>query len=334
MIAAVRNNMLWLFFIAIFAMSFTTDAYSQYLINLMLVYVVVAQGLNLILGFAGMFAFAHGAFMAIGAYVSALLMNELGVPYGLALPMAGASAALVGCVIGIPAIRVSGLYLAMVTIGISEIVQWILRHWKSVTGGTDGISVASPSFFGVEFSDDFQTFYVIFVVCVAMTIVAQLVVRSRLGRAFVAIREGDIAAQCSGINVARTKVFAFAISAFYAGIGGSLFSLTQHYINPENFSLYQTIMQFCMVIVGGSASLVGPFIGAAILTWLPELLRNAQAFQEIGFGLMLILFVIFMPRGIAGFLVGYGILPRERFSRAAGREPGAGSQPGVTMERT
>jgi len=334
MLSALRNNILPLFFIAIFAISFTTDAYSQYLINLMLVYVVVAQGLNLILGFAGMFAFAHGAFMAIGAYVSALLMNELGLPYAVALPMAGLSAAAVGCVIGIPAIRVSGLYLAMVTMGISEIVQWVLRHWKPVTGGTDGIGVASPSFFGFEFSDDFQSFHIIFVVCAVMTILAQFVVRSRLGRAFVAIREGEIAAQSSGINVARTKVFAFAISAFYAGIGGSLFSLTQHYINPENFNLYQMIMQFCMVIVGGSASLVGPFIGAAILTWLPELLRSAQAFQEIGFGLLLIVFVIFMPRGLAGFLIDRNILPRERFSRAPRVEPEQRAAPPVTVERT
>ncbi|MCO5072954.1 MAG: branched-chain amino acid ABC transporter permease [Rhizobiaceae bacterium] len=333
MLSILRNNVLTLFFIIVLAISFTTDAYSQYLINLMLVYVVVAQGLNLILGFAGMFAFAHGAFMAIGAYVSALLMNTLGVPYLIALPMAGLAAAFVGCVIGIPAIRVSGLYLAMVTIGVSEIVQWVLRHWKPVTGGTDGMLVASPTFFGVEFSDDFQSFYVIFVVCALMTVLAQFVIRSRLGRAFVAIREGEIAAQSSGINVARTKVFAFAISAFYAGIGGSLFSLTQHYINPENFNLYQTIMQFCMVIVGGSASLIGPFIGAVILTWLPELLRNAQAFQEIGFGLLLIVFVIFMPRGLAGLLISRNILPRERFSRAARLRKKPEASTSVVVER-
>lgn len=333
MLAAIRNNVLTLFFLVVLAISFTTDAYSQYLINLMLVYVVVAQGLNLILGFAGMFAFAHGAFMAVGAYVSTLLMNTLGVPYLVALPMAGLSAAFLGCIIGIPAIRVSGLYLAMVTMGISEIVQWVLRHWKPVTGGTDGLSVASPSFFGFEVSDDFQTFYLIFAVCALMTILASLIIRSRLGRAFVAIREGEIAAESSGINVARTKVFAFAISAFYAGIGGSLFSLTQHYINPENFNLYQTIMQFCMVVVGGSASLIGPFIGAVILTWLPELLRNAQAFQEIGFGVLLIVFVIFMPRGLAGFLISHNILPRERFARTRRRENASGDSVKAMMER-
>ena len=249
------------------------------------------------------------------------------------MPAAGLAAALVGCTIGIPAIRVSGLYLAMVTMGFSEIIQWILKNWKPVTSGTDGMSVASPVFFGVEFSDDFQTFYIILAVCAVMTLLAQFIIRSRLGRAFVAIRDGEIAAQSSGINVARTKVFAFAISAFYAGVGGSLFSLTQHYINPENFNLYQTIMQFCMVIVGGAASLVGPFIGAAILTWLPELLRNAQAFQEIGFGLLLIVFVIFVPKGLAGFLIDKGILPRERYSRAASAKTAARQESAESLER-
>jgi branched-chain amino acid transport system permease protein len=302
------------FFLALFGIAFVADAYSQYVINLMLVHIVIVQGLNLILGFAGMFAFAHGAFMGVGAYTSALLMTKLGLPFLLALPAAGVVAALVGCAIGIPAIRVSGLYLAMVTLGFSEIVQWVLKHWKPVTGGTDGISVPPAVFFGVPFRSDFHTFWIIVTVCILMTFLAQGIIRSRLGRAFVAIRDSEIAAECSGINVARTKVFAFAISAFFAGIGGSLFSLTQHYINPENFNLYQTIMQFCMVIVGGASSLTGPFIGAAVLTWVPEILRKAQALQEIGFGLLLIVFVIFVPRGLAGFLIDKGMLPRERYS--------------------
>lgn len=290
----LRNNVFLLIFAALLVLSFFADAYTQYLINLMLTYIVIAQGLNLILGFAGMFAFAHGAFMGIGAYTSALLVTKLNVPFLIAMPTAGIAAALVGCAIGIPAIRVSGLYLAMVTVGFSEILQWVLKHWKSVTGGPDGIIVPSPVFFGIEFRSDFHTFAIILAVTMLMTLLAQGIIRSRLGRAFVAIRDSEIAAQCNGVNVARTKVFAFTISAFYAGVGGSLFSLTQHYINPENFNLYQTILQFCMVIVGGAASLVGPFIGAAILTWLPELLRNAQALQEIGYGLLLIVFVIFL----------------------------------------
>lgn len=317
MLRAFQRVLPPLFFAALLAMAFATDAYSQYLINLMLVYVVIAQGLNLILGYAGMFAFAHGAFMGIGAYCCVLLVTKVGLPFLIAMPLAGIAAALVGCIISIPAIRVSGLYLAMVTVGFSEIVQWVLRHWKSVTGGPDGLIVPAPVLFGVEFRSDFHAFFIILAVTVLMTLLAQAIIRSRLGRAFVAIRDGEVAAQCSGVDAARTKIFVFAVSAFYAGVGGSLFALSQNYINPENFNLYQTIMHFCMVIVGGAASLAGPFIGAAVLNLLPELLRNAQAFQEIGFGLLLILFVIFAPRGIAGFLVDRAILPRERYSPAA-----------------
>ncbi|WP_421699795.1 branched-chain amino acid ABC transporter permease [Ancylobacter sp.] len=318
----LQNNLVWLFFAGTVALSFTTDAYSQYLVNLVLVYVVIGQGLNLILGFAGMFAFAHGAFMGIGAYVSALLTAKLGVSLLVAMPAAGVAAAIVGALIGFPALRVSGLYLAMVTLGFSEIVQWVIKHWKSVTGGPDGVSVPAPVLFGHRFYGDYPTFYIVVVVALAMTLLAQAIIRSKLGRAFVAIRDSEIAAQCSGIKVARTKVLAFAISAFYAGIGGSLFSLTQSYITPENFGFYQTTLHFCIVIVGGAASLAGPIIGSIILTWLPEVLRNAQALQEIGYGLMLILFVIFAPRGIAGFLIDKGILPRERFSLRRPSLPG------------
>lgn len=315
----LQNNVIALFFVTALGLSLSSDAYSQYLINLTLVYIVITQGLNLILGFAGMFAFAHGAFMGIGAYVSALLAVTFNVPFVVAMLAAGAAAAAVGCVIGIPAIRISGLYLAMVTVGFSEIVQWILKHWKAVTGGADGISVPAPVFFGVEFRSDFSSFTIIVTVAVLMTVLSQVIVRSRLGRAFVAIRDSEIAAQCRGIDVARTKILAFAISAFYAGIGGSLFTLTQHYVTPENFGLYQTVTQFCMLIVGGAASTVGPFVGAAILTWFPELLRNAQALQEIGYGLLLVLFVIFLPRGLAGFLIDRGILPREKYSLGGSR---------------
>jgi branched-chain amino acid transport system permease protein len=312
--AVVQNNVIALFFVSAVGLSFGSDAYAQYLINLTLVYIVIVQGLNLILGFAGMFAFAHGAFMGVGAYISALLTAKLGVPFAVAMLAAGFATAAVGCVIGIPAIRISGLYLAMVTVGFTEIVQWILKHWKSVTGGADGVNVPAPVFFGVVFRSDFSSFIIIAIVAVLMTVLMQFIIRSRLGRAFVAIRDSEIAAQCRGIDVARTKVLAFTISAFYAGIGGSLFTLTQHYVTPENFGLYQTVTQFCMVIVGGAASTIGPFIGAAILTWYPELLRNAQALQEIGYGLLLIVFVIFLPRGLAGFLIDRGVLPRERYS--------------------
>lgn len=302
-----------LFFLALCAMSFTSDTYSQYLINLMLAYVIIALGLNFIVGYAGMFAFAHAAFMGIGAYASGLLTVKLQVPFLLALPAAGILTGLVGCAVGIPAIRVSGLYLAMVTMAFAEFVQWVFRHWKPVTGGADGISIPAPVIMGHAFRGELATFYIIATVAFLMTILAMYIVRSRLGRAFVAVRDSEIAARCNSIDVARTKTIAFGLSAFYAGIGGSIFSLTQHYIAPENFGLFQTILHFCIVIVGGAASIAGSIIGSVVLTALPEVLRNVQALQEIGYGLLLIVFVIFAPRGIAGWLKDIGILQREQF---------------------
>ena len=217
-----------------------TDNYSQYIANLILVYVVIAIGLNFILGFAGMFAFAHAAFMGIGAYTSALLEAKLGVSYFIALPAAGIFTGLVGCLVGIPAIRVSGLYLAMVTVAFTELVHWILNNWKPVTNGADGVTIPAPSLFGWEFRGETSSFYLILVVAFAMTMWARRILQSKIGRAFVALRENETAAPCSGINVARTKTIAFGLSAFYAGIGGALFTITQHYVAPDSFGLFQT----------------------------------------------------------------------------------------------
>ena len=144
------------------------DSYSQYIVNLMLVYVVIAIGLNFILGYAGMFAFAHAAFMGIGAYASALLSAKLGVHYVFSLLSAGILAGVIGCIVGIPAIRVSGLYLAMVTLAFSELVLWVIKHWKSVTNGADGVSIPAPSFLTWEFRSDTANFYIILVVTFVM----------------------------------------------------------------------------------------------------------------------------------------------------------------------
>lgn len=292
------------------------DEYVQYIINLILVYVVIAIGLNFILGYAGMFAFAHAAFMGIGAYTSALLSAKLGLHFLVALPAGGIVAGVVGSLVGIPAIRVSGLYLAMVTFALAELVQWILKHWKSVTGGADGVTIPVPSMFGWSFRSGTASFFIILVVVFVMIAWARRILRSKIGRAFVVLRDSEMAAQCNGVNVAWMKTVAFGLSAFYAGIGGGLFALTQHYIAPDSFGLFQTILHFCIVAVGGAASIAGSIIGAIFLTALPEFLRNVQAVQEIGYGVLLIVFIVFAPRGIAGWLQDMGWLPRESYIRS------------------
>lgn len=304
-----------------------TDDYSQYVVNLILVYVVIAMGLNFILGYAGMFAFAHAAFMGIGAYTLALLSAKLGVHFLIALPTAGVVAGVVGYLVGIPAIRVSGLYLAMVTVALAELVQWILKHWKSVTGGTDGVSIPVPNLFGWEFRSSAASFYIILFTVFVMIAWARYILQSKTGRAFVVLRHSEMAALCNGIDVSWTKTVAFGLSAFYAGIGGALFALTQNYVAPDSFGLFQTILHFCIVVVGGTASVAGSIIGAILLTALPEFLRKIQSLQEIGFGLLLIVFIVFAPRGIAGWLKDVGWLPRERFAPQSGESQ-------VVMKRT
>lgn len=288
-----------------------TDGYTQYILNLVFVYIVVSIGLNFIIGFAGLFAFSHAAFMGIGAYTVALLATRVDVPFLLAIPIGGLAAGAVGCLVGIPALRVSGLYLAMVTMAFGELLQWILTHWKEVTRGVDGITVPAAKLFGWTIRSDNEVYYVILVVVFVMILLAKRILESKLGRAFVAVRESETVAMCNGINVARTKTIAFGLSAFYAGIGGALLALTLHYIAPNGFGLIQTILHFCIVVIGGIGSLAGSIIGALLLTILPEVLREAQQLQEIAYGFLLVAFVIFAPRGIAGFLRTYGCLPRE-----------------------
>lgn len=287
------------------------DPYTQYIVNLALTYVVVAIGLNLLLGYAGQFAFANAAFMGIGAYTTALLTFRLGWPYAIALPLSGILAALLGLLAALPALRMSTVYLAMVSLAFAELVQWILIHWKPVTLGTDGVSVPWPSIFGLPVRTDAGVYYLVLSVTVVACATASRILHSKWGRAFIAIRANEIVAQCSGINVARTKVVAFALSALYAGIGGSLFALTLRFVVPDGFGLFQLVLHFSMVLIGGVGSLIGAVLGAAALTALPEMLRNFQAFQEIVYGVALVGFILFMPTGIAGLLIKAGLVRRE-----------------------
>lgn len=309
---ALLHRAYWpLLFVLLCGVPYLTDGYSQYIVNLVLVYVVVAIGLNFIIGYAGLFAFSNAAFMALGAYFTVLLASRLGVHYFLALPIAGLATGLVGCAVGVPALRVSGLYLAMVTMAFGELVQWTLIHWKSVSGGVDGLTVRAPVLLGMSFRSDGAVFYAGLVVTFVMILLARAILASGLGRAFVAVRESEILARCNGIDVAFVKTAAFGLSAFYAGIGGALMALTLHYISPGGFGIGQTILHFCIIVIGGIGSLAGSIIGALLLTALPELLRETQSLQEIAYGVLLVVFMIFAPRGIAGLLRDVGLLPRE-----------------------
>lgn len=290
---------------------FAIDPYFLYLANMMLTYIVVAIGFNVLIGYAGQFGFANAAFMGIGAYTTALLGSRLGLPYPIVLPLSGLLAALLGGLTAIPAMRMKTIYLAMVTLAFAQFCQWVFIQWKTVTLGTAGVSVPYPNLFGIVAADDFWVYYIVLGVTTACVFITSRLLTSPIGRAFVAVRENEIMARCCGVNVAATKMAAFCISAFLAGIGGSLFAISLRYVVPDGFGLFQLTLHFSMVLIGGVGSLIGAALGAIFLTALPELLRGFQAFQEIIYGGMLVAVVLFMPAGIAGTLHRYGWLPRE-----------------------
>ncbi|MBV9782903.1 MAG: branched-chain amino acid ABC transporter permease [Acidisphaera sp.] len=291
------------------------DSYTQYIVNLALIYVVIGVGLNFLLGYAGQFAFAHAALMGIGAYTTALLTSRLYWSFWLCLPLSGVVAAALGALGALPAMRMKRVYLALVTLAFAQLVVWVLVNWNVVTLGTDGVDVPAPMLFGWRVKGDTSVFYVVLPCTALMYWLAKRILESRIGRAFVTIRENEIVARCNGINVARTKTVVFALSAFYAGIGGSLYALTLGFIVPDAFGLSQLVLHFSIVVLGGLLSLSGAAIGAVVLTALPELLRDLQALQEIIYGLVLMVVILVMPQGIAGLLKRWGVLPREVLAR-------------------
>ncbi len=301
--------------LALFAASFFFDKYTQYIVNLVLIYVIVAIGLNLVLGYAGQFAFVHGALMGIGAYVTALLPEKFDISFWISLPVAGVVSAAIGAVIALPAMRISRVYLALLTLGVAQLIGWVLINWQSVTGGTDGVSLGAPYFLGYRLRGDHGAFLIIFPLTIVLYWIARKVLDGKLGRAFITIRENEIVARCNGIDVPRTKIVVFALAGLYAGIGGGLYALTLGFIIPESFGLQQVVLQFSVVVLGGLMSLPGMVLGSVLLTTLPEILRNAQAWQEIIYGLILMIVIIVMPLGLAGLLKGWRVLPQEVLAR-------------------
>lgn len=279
-----------------------TDSYTQYVVNLVLAYVVIAIGLNIVMGFAGQLSFAHSAFMGIGAYATIILMERVGLSFLPALLLAGLMTGLFGFVVGLPAVRVRGLYLALLTIALLYFVRWGLVHGDGLTKGVNGLQMPPVEVLGWAIVGDKAKFYAILPVTLLMLWLATLVVRSRWGRSFVFARDAEIAAQACGINVMMAKATAFAVSAFYAAIGGGLYALTVDFLVPNSFGLLQMMTQFAMVLVGGLASIAGAVVGAVVIGVLPELLRELHGAEEIAYGVVILGCVLFMPEGIVGLL--------------------------------
>lgn len=294
---------------AVIALPLFTDGYTQYIANLVLVYVTIGIGFNILLGFAGQFAFASAAFMGIGAYTTAILSSTFGLPFWLCIPLAGLVATALGLLCVIPAMRMASIYLALVTFAFAELMVWVFLNWKGMTNGANGIGVETPSLFGYRFGGDTRLYYLLLPVVALSWWLSVRILRSYIGRSLVMVRESEIVARCNGINVARTKALVFGLSAFFGGVGGSLFAYCVGFILPQSFGLFQLVIHMGVVVLGGMGSLFGPIIGAVILTTVPEVLRDFQGIQEVLFGAVLAIVAIFMPNGIAGALTRWGILP-------------------------
>ncbi len=276
------------------------EQYKLYLASLTLVYLILAIGLNLTLGYAGQISLAHAAFMSFGAYAVAILVPR-GVPFEGGLIIGAVVAFCWGLVLGFPALKVKHHYLAMVTLGFNIIVFLVLRNWESLTGGSAGISgIVRPRWGPIRFQPDGAYYYYILGWAVLAVLSAHWILHSRWGRAFRAIRQNELRAAVVGVNLRTYKLMAFAIGSAYAGLGGALFAPLLTYIDPGAFSLDRSIQFLMMVVIGGLGRFEGPFVGAAVLTLLPEALRRSQGFYLIIFSLAVILMMLFMPKGLVG----------------------------------
>jgi branched-chain amino acid transport system permease protein len=241
----------------------------------------------------------HAGFAAIGAYACTLLMLHWDVPYLVALPIGAVAAALAGVVIGIPALRLSPLYIAMVTFGFGQAVNYLVVNWIELTRGPNGMTVPEIVVLGSALSPQ-SIFLLVVIVFAALLWLSWNIRRTRMGRAFMAVRDSTIAAQSMGVPVARYKTVAFGISSFYGGLAGGLYAAVSGFINPDAFTFGVSISYVTMNVVGGLGTLSGPLIGALLLTLLTEMLRSFAEYKEFLTGIVLLLFLVLMPSGLIG----------------------------------
>ena len=274
--------------------------YLVFLGTLVAVNAVVAIGLNLLSGYTNQLSFGHAGFLAIGAYVAALVTLQVpALPVPLTLLVAGLATALVGLALGIPCLRLEGLYLAMATLAFGFVVTEAITNLDWLTRGNDGLRVPLARLGPWTLATDAARYYLAVAVAAAMILAALNVAATRTGRAFLAIRTSEIAAQASGINAAAYKTIAFVLSAFYTGVAGGLFAFVVGFLSPDAFDVFLSVDFLVMIILGGLGSVLGSVAGAAIVTVLNDSLAGFQAFRPLIFGAIMIICMLFMPGGLA-----------------------------------
>ncbi|RJF95423.1 branched-chain amino acid ABC transporter permease [Noviherbaspirillum saxi] len=279
-------------------------------LSFVLIYAIAGLGLMVLAGFTGLLSIGHAAFLGVGAYTAAFLAGA-GMPLPVSLLAAAVLSAAAGVVIGLPALRVKGIYLAIATLAFGFIVEEGMARWESVTGGNNGKAVKAASMLGFPLNTEQSFYYTCLIICVLVTLGVLNLLRSSTGRAFVAIRDSEISAQSMGINLSRYKTVSFAFSAALVGIAGALYAHKLRFISPEQFGILQSIDLLLLVVVGGLGSVHGAFLGAIFLItmpqlialskdWLPPAISQAAGMQAVVYGLVLMAFVLFEPQGLYG----------------------------------
>lgn len=306
------GHKLWygLLMLALLAAPWWLEDYGLAQLTFILIYGIVGLGLMVLAGYTGLFSLGHAAFLGVGAYTQAVLAG-MGWPFPASLAAAAGLSAIVGAVVGLPALRVKGIYLGIATLSFGFIVEEVLARWESVTGGNAGMAVGSISMFGWKADTSASFYFVCLLIAVACTLGVLNLLRSPTGRAFVAIRDSEISAQSMGIHLAYYKTLSFAISAALAGVGGALYAHMIRFLSPDQFNIIQSIDLLLMVVIGGLGSVHGAFLGAIFLIGMPQAISSfkdllpdaigqAPGLKSVIYGGMLILFVLFEPLGLYG----------------------------------
>jgi branched-chain amino acid transport system permease protein len=291
--------------------------FSRYIIRILIVigvYSILTLALNLVAGYTGQLSMGNAGFYAIGAYTSTLLMIRLGLSFWLSMCAGAVLAGFCGFLLGLPTFRLKGSYLTIVTLGFGEIIRMILMNWDPVTNGTLGIrNIPLPTFFGIRLSfANNGLYYLILVLALLVSLFCRLIINSKIGRAFISIREDEIAAQMMGVKTTYYKVLAFVLSAFLSGIAGAYYAPMVGYIDPNSFTFDVSSQIISMTILGGLGTMRGMYFGAAVLIIFPEVSRFMMDYRFVLYGLILVLMMRFRPQGLLGW---QSRLP-YRFSKA------------------
>lgn len=300
-----RNRKVSLLFLVFFLVAApfairTNDYFLRIAINILL-YAVLASSLNIINGYSGMLNIGHAGFYLVGAYTAAILVTRMGLSFWVLLPLSGVVAALISLFLGFPTMRLKGIYFAMTTLGFSEIARLTVLNWTSLTRGPMGIpGIPFPSIFGFEISSNFGFYYLILVIAVVAIFTCYRVLNSRIGRAWIAIREDEMAARAMGIPTFKYKLLNIAFATFWAGVAGCYFAFLSSYVSADSFLLDEGFVMLAMVLIGGPGSLIGPVVGAVFLVIIPEIFRFLAEYRLVVYGLAILATMHFRPQGIAG----------------------------------